>query len=86
MIDDVDFKQQADKMMLVMQILADSVDLQGILDIAQTTDAIGPFVDPTAYRDMLYRKGNMHDIAKIAELLLKSVEEYIKIRDVVIGV
>lgn len=66
---------EAMRMMIAMQLL-EGLDLDQIISTVSYADAIGPFIDPTAYQQMLYRKGNMHDVAAVAEALRKPVEVY----------
>jgi hypothetical protein len=67
-----DFSGEIQRMLLPMPILA-TVDLDGIRDVISRAHALGPFIDPTAYRDALYR-GDMDDAAELARLLQPAVD------------
>lgn len=64
---DFDLSNESNKLALLCGILCD-INLDGIVAAVGHADALGPFLAPTEYRDMLYRKGNMHDAAKLAQL------------------
>lgn len=66
------------QMNLAMQVI-DKLELEEILNGIEHADALGPILDPTAYRDMLYRDGNMHDIAHIIRLIIIARDEWRKI-------
>jgi hypothetical protein len=69
---EIDFKSQCDKMLLAVKLLAD-LELAAIVDTVERAHSLGPFVDPTAYRDALYR-GDMDTIRDLADALLRPVE------------
>lgn len=67
MSDDFDYKCEVTQMLLAAQLLA-GLNLDGIVETIQHADALGPFVDPTAYMNALDR-GDMRDIEALAEAL-----------------
>lgn len=66
-LDGLLFKAHVDKMLLAMRVLAD-VPVGEIVETINYTDAIAPFIDPTAYMKALDR-GDMHTIGRLAEAL-----------------
>lgn len=62
---DVDVKGEGDRLCLLCHAL-EGVNLDGLIEQVSFADSYGPFIDPTAYRDMLYRVGNMHDLLELA--------------------
>lgn len=76
-----DFESEAGRLIMAVQFL-DGVNLQALLDTVGKADALGPIIDPTRYRDMLYRKtGNMHDIARLAREAGPLVKLFREIRE-----
>lgn len=59
------FPDEADKLVLVAQLLAD-VDLDGIMREVSRADTLGPIVSPTAYRQMLDQGGHLHAVEALA--------------------
>lgn len=49
-----DFKSQVDKMLLVARVLPE-LKLQDIINTVESAHTFGPFIDPTTYRDALWR-------------------------------
>jgi len=72
--DDFDVKSETQRMFLAMSFLAD-LNLQGLTEVVRDAHTIGPIVDPTAYRDALWR-GDMDRMARIAEALKEPVRLY----------
>lgn len=64
---DFNFCAEADRMLLAARFLAE-LDLAGICETVERAHTLGPFVDPTRYRDALYR-GDMDDVAHLASAL-----------------
>lgn len=60
-------KMSMHKIGLAMPVLA-QVDTTGIIRTIEMAHSIGPFLDPTKYRDALYR-GDMDAIADLARAL-----------------
>lgn len=72
---DFDLKGHADRMLLAVSILAESVDLEQITAVVATAHSLAPLLDPTAYRDALYR-GDMDAIARLAAALKEPVRVF----------
>lgn len=68
---DFEFIGEANRMLLAMQVLAD-VDIEQVLATVDSADTLGPLLDPTAYRDALYR-GDMHAVRDLAAALREPV-------------
>lgn len=62
-----DYKSSVDKMMLVARVMAE-LPLDEITDAISRAHTLGPFIDPTKYRDALY-SGDMDLIGKLAQSL-----------------
>lgn len=77
-LSDLDYKNEVNKLLLAIRALS-TINIEFIISSIERADAIGAFVDPTAYRDMLYKKGNMHNIGKLAKLAEPLVAEFNKI-------
>ena len=73
---DPDFDQQGavNRLLLVARALA-LLDLDGLLAVCSVTHAVGPMLDPTAYRDQLDR-GDLAAIEQLARDLLPAVRTY----------
>lgn len=69
-----DLNGNALRLGLVMQAL-ESVDLEQIARWVSMAHTLGPVLDPTKYRDALYR-GDMDDLAELARLLLPAVRHW----------
>jgi hypothetical protein len=67
--EDFDYRIEVDKMLLAARFLAD-LDLASILRAIEQAHTIGPFIDPTAYRDSLYR-GHMDIVRDLAASLVE---------------
>lgn len=76
----IDVKSEADKLILACQFLAE-LRLSDLREVITTADTIGPIIDPTAYRDMLYRDGNMHDVRALIDKALPLVQEFEQLRE-----
>jgi hypothetical protein len=73
--DDVDIQQVMTRIGYAMQALSnDEENMQKILDNVESAHNVGWFLDPTAYRDALYR-GDMDNMAE----LLRSLKEPLRI-------
>lgn len=72
---DFDVRVESDRLLLAVRFLAD-LDLAALAEAIERADVIGPLLDPTAYRDMLHRKGNMHDVARLVQLAQPLVAEF----------
>lgn len=71
---DFDFVGNVQRLSLAMNVLAaGSVDLDGIIETVGYVHALGPVLDPTKYRDALYR-GDMDAMADVARALLPAVK------------
>ena len=58
---------------LAMQLIASEADnLERFIATVETAHTVGPFVDPTAYRDALYR-GDMDAMAAVCRALREPV-------------
>ena len=68
---DFDYLGNVQRLGLVMNALA-TVDLDGIVTTTEYADTLGPFIDPTKYRDALYR-GDMHAMRDLAAALREPV-------------
>lgn len=79
MTDNIEFKAEVDKMYLAMNFLVD-LNLIGIADTVQYAHTLGPFIDPTKYRDAL-NKGHMDDAARMASALLEPVKMFREIKE-----
>lgn len=77
---EIEIKGEMDRLVLVCGAL-ESVDLDGVLETIGRADALMPFVDPTAYRDMLYRNGNMHDLENLARAALPLAKAWREVRE-----
>lgn len=55
----------ADRLLMLVDLLTD-IDLEGILAEVSHTDALGPILDPTAYRDMLQNGDHLHALEAVA--------------------
>lgn len=64
---DFDYESAVNRLMLFGRVLLE-LDLDEILSTISRADALGPFIDPTAYMDSLQR-GHMHAIEKFADSL-----------------
>lgn len=70
MTEPFDIRVESDRVCLLASLISE-LPLERVIEEIGSADAIGPLIDPTAYRDMLYRKeGNMHDVLKIAQAML----------------
>lgn len=58
---------------LAMRVIADSVDVDGIVRCVEDAHTVGWFLDPTKYRDALQR-GDMDAIADLARALQPAVK------------
>lgn len=67
-----DFNNAIQKIGLAMPVLA-TVELDKITATVEMTHTIGPFLDPTKYRDAL-QKGDMDSIARLAQTLIPAVK------------
>ena len=67
-----DYMGETTRLLLAMQLIAE-VDLDFILETTARADALGPFLDPTAYRDQLYR-GDMHAVEALAQAVKPAVD------------
>lgn len=83
-MDEKDFESEAKRLGLICSLLSD-IDLEFLTSTVSVADAIGPILDPTTYRDMLYRTGNMHDIARLATLAKPLVEEFNNLKEKIIA-
>lgn len=66
---ELDFKGEVDKMLLAARVIAD-LNLAGIVDTVSRAHTLGPFVDPTRYRDALHR-GDMDRVGRLAAALIE---------------
>lgn len=64
---DFDYLGNVQRLGLVMQALA-SVELHKIIATTEYAHSLGPILDPTKYRDALYR-GDMDAMAELARAL-----------------
>ncbi len=69
-----DVNTELQRVMLVMPLLS-SVDLEGYLAVVERAHSLGPFIDPTKYRDQLYR-GDMDSMAELCRALIPAVAIY----------
>lgn len=69
---DYDVEQNMNRLMLAMPVLA-TVDLEGFLAVVSMAHTLGPFVDPTRYRDGIQR-GDMDALAALCEALLPAMK------------
>lgn len=78
-VHEIEIKGEMDRLILICRALV-TVDLDGVIATIGRADALMPFVDPTAYRDMLYRKGNMHDLENLARAALPLAKAWREVR------
>jgi hypothetical protein len=76
---DFDFKIEADKLMLACRFLAD-LDCAALVNTVNRVHSMAPLLDPTAYRDALYR-GHMDDLADLARLAIPLVRKFKEIQE-----
>lgn len=79
MDENFDFKSQTDKMILAMGFIA-SIDVSGIIDAVENAHIIGPFVDPTKYRDALQR-GDIDSVSRLAHSLQEPIKLFNEMKD-----
>lgn len=60
-----DFRDHADRLLLLSSVLAETVDLEGILATISSADAVGPILYPGAYRDAIWR-GDLEALGRLA--------------------
>jgi hypothetical protein len=70
---DFDFKGNADRLLLAVKFLADTVDLDGMVFTLSMTHSLGAVLDPTAYRDALQR-GDMHRVESLVRALAPAMK------------
>lgn len=73
-VEEIDINSEFQKIGMCMRVLA-TVDITGILETIEMAHTLGPFIDPTKYRDALYR-GDMDEMAKVASLLREPIKHW----------
>lgn len=78
---DVDVKSTADMFMLVMRALLElEPRMLRVAAVLEEAHAVGPIIDPTAYRDFLQRPGgNMDDVVRVFRAVRPGIEEFRRI-------
>lgn len=64
---DFDVQGEAQRMMLALEFLS-RVNIEAIIAVVEDAHNVAWFIDPTAYRDALYR-GDMDTLAEVARSL-----------------
>lgn len=84
LIPQIDVKATLDMVGTVMGLL-EALPLKELLTVVSQTHSLAPILDPTAYRDMLQRRGGADDMASVVRDLLPAVERWRRIKEAIVA-
>lgn len=81
---DFDVQSFSQRFMIGLQFFESlEEEMTEFLETVERAHTVGWFIDPTAYRDMLYRKGNMDDLAVAVRLAKPLVTKYREFKQII---